>query len=357
MPLIKEIIKKIDDVIPPSLCSEWDNSGLQVGNTENSANNVMASVDITQETAEKALKKKCSLILSHHPILFKDTKKIDVSEEKGSLIEYIIKNDLTVYSIHTNLDKAEQGFNAVFKKWFDFIDTKPVQPEKLAKLVTFVPEEYTERVLSALWQEGAGVIGDYNKTSFRTTGMGTFEATEKTSPAVGKKGFNEIPEERLEICFELAEANNIIDALKKVHPYEEPAYDIYEIRNTSESGIGVIGRLKQGSSLRKIINKVKEDLNLSDVAYKGDLNQKIQTIAIIPGSGGSYATKADLLITGDVKHHDYRDSESSIIDTGHFEIESYAMNNFCAKLGLILKKQLKVNLYYDKGKPARKYFK
>jgi dinuclear metal center YbgI/SA1388 family protein len=357
MPQINEIIEIIESLAPPALAESWDNSGLQVGSTDGFSQNIMSSVDVTLPIAKKAFAKDCRFILSHHPLFFNEIKKIDFNEKTGELIKYLIEKDITVYSAHTNLDKSKDGFNKVFKDWLDLRDEKPVEAQTLSKLVTFVPHEHTSNILAAMANVGAGIIGNYNKTSFRQSGIGTFEATELTKPAVGRIGFNEVKEDRLEIQFDPSITNKVIAALKGSHPYEEVAFDIYNLANKSDIGIGIVGDLSVKMPFGKLIEKVKKDMALEKAIYIGDLTEDVKKVAIIPGSGFGYHVDADVLITGDIKHHGFRDSKIKLIDPGHFEMESFAMEAFCGKLATIIKSKFpKTDVCCEKGEPARKFY-
>ena len=114
--LIYEIIKKIQEFCPENTAEEWDNPGIQIGNIYGSTENVYVTLDVTEEVADEAVKKKCGLILSHHPLFFSPFKKIITSEKEGRIIKKLIENEITVYSAHTNMDKAARGINYVLAK-------------------------------------------------------------------------------------------------------------------------------------------------------------------------------------------------------------------------------------------------
>jgi hypothetical protein len=98
------------------------------------------------------------------------------------------------------------------------------------KLVVFVPPEALDAVRDALFAAGAGRIGDYERCSWYTEGTGTFQGGETTAPAVGEKGREErVPELRLETVFPDDRHTEIVDALRRAHPYEEPAFDVYQL--------------------------------------------------------------------------------------------------------------------------------
>jgi hypothetical protein len=98
------------------------------------------------------------------------------------------------------------------------------------KLVVFVPEEALDSVRDALFAAGAGRIGDYTRCSWYTPGTGTFLGGEGTDPTIGERGREErVPELRLETVFPADRHDEVVAALRGAHPYEEPAFDVYEL--------------------------------------------------------------------------------------------------------------------------------
>jgi hypothetical protein len=98
------------------------------------------------------------------------------------------------------------------------------------KLVVFVPEAALDEVRDALFAAGAGRIGGYERCSWYTAGTGTFMGGETTDPTIGERGREErVPELRLETVFPVERQGDVVAALRSAHPYEEPAYDIYEV--------------------------------------------------------------------------------------------------------------------------------
>jgi hypothetical protein len=98
------------------------------------------------------------------------------------------------------------------------------------KLVVFVPREALDSVREALFAAGAGQIGEYTKCSWYAEGTGTFLGGDGTSPSVGSAGREQrVAELRLETVFPTERQDEVIAALREAHPYEEPAYDVYEL--------------------------------------------------------------------------------------------------------------------------------
>ncbi len=98
------------------------------------------------------------------------------------------------------------------------------------KLVVFVPPDALDAVRDALFAAGAGSIGAYERCSWYTQGTGTFLGGEETSPALGERGQEErVSELRLETVYPAEREADVVRALRKAHPYEEPAFDLYPL--------------------------------------------------------------------------------------------------------------------------------
>lgn len=108
---IKDIVNFMEEKFPLILQEDWDNSGLQIGNVENELTNIMISLDLDDQTIEKANEKSCNLIINHHPFIFSPIKSLDFTKDYNKKIEKLIKNDISVYAMHTNLDKGQGGVN------------------------------------------------------------------------------------------------------------------------------------------------------------------------------------------------------------------------------------------------------
>ncbi|MDU6547894.1 Nif3-like dinuclear metal center hexameric protein [Anaerococcus vaginalis] len=119
---IKDIIKFLEERFPLSLQEDWDNSGLQIGNIENDLTNIMISLDLDEQTIQKAKEKSCNLIINHHPFLFSSIKSIDLNKGNGKIIKELIKNDITVFAMHTNLDIGKGGVNDNLAKLLELRD-------------------------------------------------------------------------------------------------------------------------------------------------------------------------------------------------------------------------------------------
>jgi len=106
---------------------------------------------------------------------------------------------------------------------------------KHVKIVVFVPKTHTDIVRRAMGDAGAGKIGNYSHCSFSIDGLGRYKPTEGAKPFIGKVGeFEKVVEERIECICDKDKAKQVISAMRKVHPYEEVAFDIYPLLSEEE---------------------------------------------------------------------------------------------------------------------------
>ncbi|GAE89092.1 Nif3-like dinuclear metal center hexameric protein [Acetivibrio straminisolvens] len=330
----REIIKYMEELAPKSLAEDYDNVGLLVGNRESLIERILVCLDVNSKTVDEAISKKADLIISHHPVIFKGIKRINEDDPKGSIIYRLIKNDIGVYSAHTNLDVAHGGVNNYLSSLLgltDISNLKDYKAEKLYKIVVFVPHDNVDAVRDAMSRVGAGWIGNYSDCSFMTAGTGTFRPLEGTNPYIGATGnLEKVDEYRLETVVSQKDLKKAIEAMIKVHPYEEVAYDIYPLEiNGKQYGMGNVGVLESPKSLEEFIAVVKEKLNVKNVRVIGGIGKKIGKVAVFCGSFDrevmeAAKSKADVLVTGDVKYHDAMDMLEMgmcVIDAGHFNTE------------------------------------
>lgn len=336
---IKEIITEIESFAPLAYQEDYDNCGLITGQKDQTVTGALLTLDCTEDVIEEAIKNNCNLIVAHHPILFSGLKKINGSNYVERTIIKAIQNNIAIYAAHTNLDNVKQGVN---KKLADKLGLKNLQilaPKSnlLKKLVTFVPQSHHPAVLEALFNAGAGNIGNYANCSFNLEGKGTFKGNSDTKPFIGKP--NELSTEkeiRIETVFEFNKEANILSALLKAHPYEEVAYDIYSIANQHQQiGSGMIGELETGMKEDDFLRHVKKSLLSGCLKHTKKTEKLIKKVAICGGSGRFLLKKAinsgaDAFITADFKYHEFFDAENKLllIDAGHFETEQFTPEIF-----------------------------
>lgn len=334
MTKVRQITSLIQDLAPENLAYDWDNVGLQVGDFDQEVSQVLISLDITEAVIEEAKARKCQLIISHHPLIFKSVSSINKHTGTGRVIIEAIKNNISIYSAHTNLDITKDGLNDYLAEVLGIKDCDHLEitgEERFYKLVVFIPEEHFTRVKKAILDSGAGYIGNYSHTSFSTEGKGTFKPLAGSNPFLGKEGeISEVREVRLETILAKHLVKKVIRAMLKAHPYEEVAYDLYPLANEGEKySLGRIGRLDEKVRLDEYIQLVKKRLRLVNLKYVGSESRLIERVAICSGSGAkliSRASKAgaDLFITGDIGYHEAQLAEElgmALIDAGHYQTE------------------------------------
>ncbi|AFS78807.1 NIF3-like protein [Gottschalkia acidurici 9a] len=334
-----EIVSILNKLAPSYLIDTWDNSGLQVGSLKKDVKNILITLDLGEKALNKAIENKVDMIITHHPLFFGGIKHISLDNPNGDIISEIIKNDITVFSAHTNLDMCNGGVNDILADKLNLKDTRPMskfRADKLYKICVFVPVSHTEIVRKALGDSGAGFIGNYSHCTFNTKGVGTFLPREGTNPYIGELGrIESVEEEKIETIVDEHILQKVISSMVKAHPYEEVAYDIYPLYNKGKSyGYGRVGKLDKNIALNDFGRIVKEKLDCETVRVYGDLNREIKKVALCGGSGGSFIkdahrSNADVYITGDIKYHDAQLASElgiSIIDAGHFETEKHSID-------------------------------
>jgi len=329
---LKELVSFLDSAIPLAFQEGYDNAGLQIGLPEKNIDKVLITLDVTEEVVEEALKDGCDVIVSHHPLIFKEIKSLSGKSMAERILFKAIKNDIAVYSAHTNLDVMDFGVSRKMAEKISLENVRVLSPLKnrLCKLVTFVPENHLEKVKEAIFKAGAGVIGNYDYCSFSTTGTGSFRAGENTYPFVGEKGkTHEEKEIRLETILFSHIKNRVINALIETHPYEEVAYDIYPLENDNiDIGLGCVGDLPEPVDEADFLKSISSVFSSKGIKHSKLRGGKISRIALCGGAGSTLmydaiASGADIFVTADIKYHSYFEAENLIllVDIGHYESE------------------------------------
>lgn len=332
---LKTLVKKIESKYPLNLAYDWDNVGLLVGDFDSEINKVMVSLEANENVIQEAIKNNVDLIVTHHPFIFKKLNKINTGDLKGRLIHSLIKNNIALYSMHTNFDIAFDGLNDYFMEVMGFEKCKILEvtnSEVLYKLAVYVPVTHIDIVKDALGKSGAGHIGNYSHCSFSSEGKGNFRPLEGSNPFIGSNGEIETVEEiKIETIVPQKILGSVISKMISAHPYEEVAYDLYKLENKGDSvGLGRVSKLDKEINLEELCNLIKDKLNMKHIRVVGNLETKINKVAVVTGSGSDMVKKAqrsgaDVLISGDVKYHeaqDILDMGMCLIDCGHFESEN-----------------------------------
>ena len=329
---IKDILQIIETLAPLPLQEDYDNSGMQVGDANKEASGALFCIDVTEDVIDEAISLKCNLIISHHPIAFKPFKSLTGKNYVERCMIKAIKNDIALYAAHTNLDNAKDGVNFKLASMLGLENVKILTPKKnaLLKFTTTVPHDHAEAVRNAIFNAGAGYIGNYDSCSYNLEGEGTFRAKDGASPHVGevdKLHFE--PEVRIETVVPVIRKDEVIRALIAVHPYEEPVYDLYPITNDwNQNGSGITGVLSEPMTENDFLYLLKDVFKLHHVSFSRLRGKDIREVAICGGGGAfligdAISYGADVLVTGEAKYNDYYDVEDKLLlaSIGHYESE------------------------------------
>lgn len=358
MNTIHEVIDILERFAPVRYQESYDNSGLLLGNRNSPVKGVLLTLDVTEKVVDEAIMLGANLIIAHHPLIFTGLKSVTGKNSTEKIVIRCIKNDIAVYAAHTNIDN---NFRGVSYKMAEKLSLKDVQPlvtysGQLLKLVTFIPESHADQVRKAIFDAGAGTIGNYDSCSFNITGEGTFRAMEGAKPFVGQ--INELHKEReirFETIFPQHLEDQIVRAMLKSHPYEEVAYDIYPLTNENPlTGAGAVGTLENEEQEQSFLLKVKDVFGCQVIRHTDFLNKPVKKVAVCGGSGyiflkNAIKSHADVFITADLKYHQFSEAEDKILlaDIGHYESEQFILEVF---YDLLIKNFSKFAFYFTKVK-------
>lgn len=364
----KEVIEFIEDWAPKGIAWKADNTGFQLGYKENEISNIMLSLDLNEKVIKESVKKNCNLIITHHPLLFNPVKSLDFEHDgRSGLIRMLIKNDISLYSAHTNLDFTKDGVSFQLAKKLNLQKIRFLKnlEEDLLKLAVFVPASHLEEVAESIHHAGGGIIGEYSHCSFRTAGTGTFRGSEISKPAAGSRGKLELVEEiKLEALIEIWKVEQVISALKKSHPYEEVAYDLFSLKNKNINyGIGAIGEFNDPMKKDDFLKHISKSLKVENLRFVNGANKQIKTVAACGGScseliNDAISNKADAFITADIKYHTFLDAEGKLllVDAGHYETEIPVLDEIERRLKKYIGQKSKVKIFKFKGSPNPRHF-
>ncbi len=334
---INEVIRFLESLAHPSLQENYDNAGLVTGSGEWECRGILCSLDATEEVVREAMDRGCNLVVAHHPIIFSGLKKINGRNYVERTVVLAIKNDIAIYAIHTNLDNVKDGVSGRMASLLGLVNPQVLAPKQglLKKLYTFAPAEHAGKVRDALFEAGAGRIGNYSECSFNAEGTGTFRAGDGANPFVGSKDSRHYEQEiRIEVVLPSYLEQQVVAALLAAHPYEEVAYDILTLANKWPlTGSGMIGQLPEPMDEKGFLEKLKQIFRCGIVRHTALTGKPVQRVALCGGAGSflisnALAAGADAYLTADLKYHEFFDADGKMLlaDLGHFESEQFTID-------------------------------
>jgi len=335
--IVREVTDILEELAPLAQAEDFDNVGLLVGKYDQEVTGILVTLDTLENVVDEAIQHQCNLIVSFHPIIFNGLKKITGSNYVERVVLKAIQNNISIYSMHTALDNSPDGVNAKICEVLGISNAKILIPKKgtIKKLTTYVPKADAGKLKDALFEAGAGNIGNYSNCSFTVDGTGSYMGGENSNPTTGKIGQLQLAEEsQVNVTFAAYKERNILKALFQNHPYEEVAYEIFSLDNKDQNtGMGMIGKLKEPMDETQFLSFVKQKMNVSIVKHSRLLGKTVHKIAVLGGSGAfaisaAKALGADVFITSDLKYHQFYEAEDEmvIVDIGHYESEQYTKN-------------------------------
>ena len=343
---VREVQNAIEDIAPASLAADWDNVGLQVGDPNAGVSRILVALTPLPEVYDEAEEIGADFLLFHHPLVFRPLKSVDVSSYPGDLVARAIRGNVAVHAAHTNYDAAPGGVSVALAEALGLSGPlRVVVPQgAMKKIVVFVPPENADAMAEALASAGAGVIGDYTRCTFRSPGTGTFLPGEGTDPYAGERGHLErVAEIRLETVVPAHLVRGAVAAIRRSHPYEEPAFDAYPVDGHPEGcGYGRVGRLPEPRGSEELAAHVSDSLGFPARLVSDPVpGRPVEQVAVLGGSGGSFigqaaASGADAYVTGDLSYHDALLAEALglvAVDAGHAATEFPSLVPLAGRLG------------------------
>jgi dinuclear metal center YbgI/SA1388 family protein len=335
---LADVIAALEAAYPPALAQDWDAVGLVCGDPDDAVSTVLVAVDPVPETVDEALASGAQLLLTHHPLLLRGVHGVGADTPKGALVHRLVRGGAALFTAHTNADAADPGVSDALAAALGLAVEGPLEPARSAafdKIVTFVPVgPAITAVHEALAAAGAGEIGDYSHCSFATAGTGQFRPLSGTHPTIGEVGkLERVAETKLEMVLPRARRAAVVAALRAAHPYDEPAFDVFEQAAVPSSrGLGRIGTLPQPEPLRVFADRVAAALPATSwgVRAAGDPDRPVRRVAVCGGAGDSAlgaatAVGVDAYVTADLRHHPASEhllgSGPALVDVAHWASE------------------------------------
>ena len=331
-----DVIDALDQAYPPRLAESWDSVGLVCGDPDDALESVTVAVDATPAVVDEV--PEGGLLLAHHPLLLRGVDTVAASTPKGALVHRLIRTGRSLFTAHTNADSASPGVSDALAQALGLTVEAALEPRTKApdldKWVIYVPRENTEAVQAAVFEAGAGHIGDYSHCSWSVSGIGQFLPHEGASPAVGSVGTVEkVAEDRFEVIAPARIRAAVLAAMRAAHPYEEPAFDVFALLPPpGDAGLGRIGTLPRPEPLRDFVSRVDAALPRTawGVRAAGDPDMPVSRVAVCGGAGDSLLATAagagvQAYLTADLRHHPAdehrRASGVALIDVAHWASE------------------------------------
>ncbi len=363
MTTVAEVTGWLEQFAPSELAESWDNVGLLWGDPTTLVQRVMTCLTVTPATAAEAVQEQASLIVSHHPVLFRAVKRIRADLAETGHLWRLARAGVAIASPHTAFDNTQNGINELLCRRLGLVEISPLRPiaprgnpapgsagPRSFKVVVFTPESDREAVMTGAFEAGAGQIGAYRECSFASPGQGTFFGTEAADPAVGQRGRREtVAELRLEVVCTAENLSAVLSSIRATHSYEEPAIDVYPLHAIGlqpaervAPGAGRIGRFVEPRSLGEFAAFVGRVLGRVAVQMVGEPQRPVLRVAVACGAGDDFLAdaaraRADVLLTGEARFHRGVEAEAldiALVTAGHYATERLGVEDLAQRIAI-----------------------
>ena len=343
---LADVCRALEETASLRLAQDWDNVGLLAGDENATVKRVLLCIDLTEPVVEEAIARKADLVMAYHPPIFRPISRLHGhSRETDAHVFRCVAAGIAIYSTHTALDAAQGGTNDVLAglcgvKLTHPLEYGPADPPR-CKVVVFVPPDSADKVAEAMFAAGAGHIGDYEMCSYRLAGEGTFRGAESTKPTIGRAGqFERVAELRIESITPKHAVPGVVEAIRRAHPYEEPAFDVYPLDAEPIGGIGRYGNLPKPTTLGALARRLKRVTSAGCAQIVGEPTRRVTRAVVCVGAAGSLPFKlpvgeGDVIVTGEIRHHDaltINRHGAGAIALGHWASERPALGPFAERL-------------------------
>ncbi|MDX2175383.1 MAG: Nif3-like dinuclear metal center hexameric protein [Candidatus Sumerlaeia bacterium] len=349
MATVADIRSALERIAPSRYAEEWDNVGLQVGAAQDPVLRVMVALEMSTDVLAEAAATKAQLVVTHHPLLFRPRSTYEIVDPVSRLMAELVRRRIALLAAHTNLDSVRGGTNE------ELADRLGLAPERrflrpidaqadALKFAVFVPATHLDAVTEAIAAAGAGVIGKYTHCTFRSPGTGTYKPGLGANPFTGVAGrLEQAAELRVEALCPKPLAGALVAAVRAAHPYEEMAFDFFELAPdpVPRAGLGLVGALPREATLAAFAKKVKRALGIDSIGVVGEPDRVVRTVSLCTGSGGEFVRNgevggADVFVTGEMSHHDCWEAMErgiAVLLVGHFASEAIVCERLRRALG------------------------
>lgn len=341
MVTVSDVLTALVRRVPPSSAAAWDQAGLQLGDPEGDVATVAVCHEVTESVVAEVEARSPDVLITYHPLLFRPVTRLVAGSTPAGRAMRLLRAGTALAVAHTAFDVAEGGMSDALADTIGLVDVRPfgaVGVASQSKVVVFVPGDSVEAVTGAMTAAGAGRIGNYSGCQFRTEGAGLFHAEEGSAPVVGSAGDNSVDEVRVEMVVDPSRLDSVVAAVVHTHPYEQPAFDVYDV----SANYGFAGRVGSFSgTVGDLAERAERLLGGVGLRVSGDRKAVADQVAVLPGSGSSFlpaarAAGARAFVTGDVDHHrvvEAVDAGMAVVDPGHGPTERPGMSALVRMVG------------------------